>query len=353
METHHGKSHLNSKMTIEKSTLKAGALFAGIGGFCVGFQKSNIPTEWALENDLAAVATYTANIGNKVLLDDAGLPKSIKEISVIGDGLCPVDVLHAGFPCQSFSVAGERKGFDDPRGQLFYEIIRLVKEFGDARPSVLLLENSPNLRVGEGGSWFIELANQIKKAGYWFRETNAFELDSFDYTHVPQRRKRLFMVAFATNRFRNGKISLHLPMTSTQKDLSEFINFDHQLEDDSYYLDPENKYYKMLMEKGSKPRSILQLRKYEVRAKGENVVPTLTANMGQGGHNVPFLVDAKGLRKLTEYECLKLQGFPIDYRFPDEVPRAKRYQQVGNSVVPPLIGLLAESIKEKIIQERI
>ena len=348
-----GKSRLNSKMTQEKDTLKAGALFAGIGGFCVGFKQSKIPTAWAIENDLAAVETYSANLGKKVLLDDAGLPKSIKDITVAKDGLCPVDILHAGFPCQSFSVAGERRGFGDPRGQLFYEIIRLVKEFGDIRPSVLLLENSPNLRIGEGGSWFIELTNQIKKAGYWFRENNAFELDSFDYTDVPQRRKRLFMVAFATNRFRNGKFSLNFPVKNSQKDLSEFIDFDSGLEDDSYYLDPENKYYKMLMEKGSTPRSILQLRKYEVRDKGENVVPTLTANMGQGGHNVPFLMDAKGLRKLTEYECLRLQGFPLDYEFPNGVPRAKRYQQVGNSVVPPLIGLLAGAIKEKIMQERI
>jgi len=340
-------------MLKEQDTLKAGALFAGIGGFCVGFQQSSIPTVWAVENDLAAVETYSANLGNKVLLDEARLPKSVKDISVEKDGLFPVDVLHAGFPCQSFSVAGERRGFDDPRGQLFYEIIRLVKEFGDARPSVLLLENSPNLRVGEGGSWFLELTNQIKKAGYWFRENNAFELDSFDYTHVPQRRKRLFMLAFATNRFRNGKISLDFPVTSSQKDLSEFINFDGGLDDESYYLDPDNKYYKMLTEKGFAPRSILQLRKYEVRDKGENVVPTLTANMGQGGHNVPFLMDSKGLRKLTEYECLRLQGFPSEYRFPDEIPRAKRYQQVGNSVVPPLIELIANAIKKKIVQERI
>ena len=161
------------------------------------------------------------------------------------------------------------------------------------------------------------------------------------------------MVGFATNRFRNGKIKLDFPQTESKKDLAQFIDFDGKLSDESYYLDPDNKYHKMLTEKGSTRRSILQLRKYEVRDKGENIVPTLTANMGQGGHNVPFLMDSKGLRKLTEYECLKLQGFPPEFQFPDEVPRAKRYQQVGNSVVPPLVRLLAEAIKEKIIQERI
>jgi DNA (cytosine-5)-methyltransferase 1 len=95
------------------------------------------------------------------------------------------------------------------------------------------------------------------------------------------------------------------------------------------------------------------LRKYEVRIKDVNIVPTLTANMGQGGHNVPFIKDKKGLRKLTEFECLKIQGFPQEFKFPDEVSRPKRYQQVGNSVVPPLISLIAELLKNKIEGERI
>ena len=299
------------------------------------------------------MATYSANVGSNKVLHRDGIPISIKELGVASHNLQVVDVLHAGFPCQSFSVAGDRKGFNDPRGQLFYEIIRLLKEFGEDRPSVLLLENSPNLRVGVGGSWFLELSNQIKKAGYWFRESNAVELDSFDHTLVPQKRKRLFMVAFATNRFRNGKIDLNLPSSESQKDLTQYIDFSGELSDDSYYLDVNNKYYKMITEKIDDPRSVLQLRKYEVRDKGVNVVPTLTANMGQGGHNVPFILDKRGLRKLTEYECLRIQGFPANYLFPEEVPRAKRYQQVGNSVVPPLISLIANRIKEKIEGERI
>lgn len=341
------------KMSSKKSQLKAGALFAGIGGFCVGFQDQGIETAWAVENDPAAVATYSANIGPSKVISRDGVPQSITDVSVDGSNLCPVDVLHAGFPCQSFSVAGERKGFDDPRGQLFFEIIRIINEFGENRPSVLLLENSPNIRIGAGGSWFLELSAQIKKAGYWFRESNAFELDSFDHTLVPQKRKRLFMVAFATNKFKNGKLPLNLPRSSEHKAVSEFIDFESEIEDDSYYLDKNNKYYKMITEKIDHPRSILQLRKYEVRDKGVNVVPTLTANMGQGGHNVPFILDRKGLRKLTEYECLKIQGFPGAYHFPESVPRAKRYQQVGNSVVPPLISLIAGAIKTKIEEERL
>ena len=97
---------------------------------------------------------------------------------------------------------------------------------------------------------------------------------------------------------------------------------------------------------------IYQLRKFLVRVKEPGVCPTLTANMGLGGHNVPFIHDAKGLRKLTEFECLKLQGFPDGYTFPDELIRSRRYMQVGNSVAVPVVELLAKAVKEKIERER-
>ena len=93
---------------------------------------------------------------------------------------------------------------------------------------------------------------------------------------------------------------------------------------------------------------VYQLRKYEVRAKEPGVCPTLTANMGLGGHNVPFIMNSRGLRKLTELECLRLQGFPTDFVFPDEVPRAKRYTQIGNSVTVPVAKLLGQQVVLKI-----
>lgn len=332
--------------------LKAGALFSGIGGFCLGFQQSGIKTVWAVEKDQHAVATYQRNVPGVRLIERNGEPAGIETVSVLGDKLEQVDILHAGFPCQSFSAAGDRKGFDDPRGQLFFQIIRILKEFGDKRPAVLVLENSPNIRTGDGGSWFMELTKEIKKAGYWFRDSNCAELNAFDMTAVPQNRNRLFMVAFSTDAFRNGKFSFPEKPNLNSKNLADFIDFSGQLEDDYYYLDEENRYHKMISEKVDDPHCIYQLRKFLVRVKEPGVCPTLTANMGLGGHNVPFVVDKKGLRKLTERECLRLQGFPESFVFPDEVPRAKRYQQVGNSVVPPLISLLAERVRDKILTER-
>jgi DNA (cytosine-5)-methyltransferase 1 len=333
------------------SELTAGALFAGIGGFCLGFEKHEIRTAWAIENDGAAIATYRRNIPYSRMVEIDGQPADIRQVSVERDKLEPVDVLHAGFPCQSFSAAGERKGFDDERGKLFFEIPRLLEEFGDRRPSVLVLENSPFLRVGEGGSWFIEVINRIKKCGYWFHDANAVELDSYQITKLPQKRKRLFMVAFATNAFGNGRFRFPDRIDTTTKNLGDYIDFEGR-KDESYYLEKDNRYHKMISEKVVDKRSIYQLRKYLVRTKDPDVCPTLTANMGLGGHNVPFIFDSVGLRKLTEYECLLLQGFPDSFIFPDDVPRARRYVQVGNSVMPPVASLIAERVKEKILGER-
>lgn len=330
--------------------LKAGALFSGIGGFCLGFESAGIKTSWAIENSPEAVATYKHNIDGVRVIEEGGVPASITNIQVNKHNLEPVDVLHAGFPCQSFSQAGEKKGFRDPRGQLFFEIIRLVEEFKDKKPSVIVLENSPYIRNGEGGSWFLEVTKQLKQAGYWFRNSNAAELDSYTLTNLVQQRKRLFMVAFSIDHFRNGKFDFPSEADGAEKDLSAFIDFESTL-DDCYYLDEGNRYYKMINSEAINKRCIYQLRKFLVRVKEPNICPTLTANMGLGGHNVPFVYDAKGLRKLTEYECLKLQGFPNNFEFPSEVQKAKRYMQVGNSIAVPVATLLAEAVKRKINKE--
>ncbi|MGI6616270.1 MAG: DNA cytosine methyltransferase [Dethiobacteria bacterium] len=328
--------------------MKAGALFAGIGGFCLGFKQVGIKTIWAVENDPAAVETYTHNLKDVRIITNNGKPASIKKVSVLGDRLEPVDVLHAGFPCQSFSQAGRRKGFRDPRGRLLFEVIRIVKEFGKHKPSVLVLENTPNFRNGEGGSWFIELMKEIRKLGYWFRNSSCAELDTFFLTELPQKRNRLYMLAFSMDRFPNGRFVFPNKFHQQKKRLSDFINFDGFIDDDSYYLPTENRYYQMIKREEVDKNVIYHLRKYIVRTKEPDICPTLTANMGLGGHNVPFVFDAKGLRKLTEYECLSLQGFPQDYVFPDSVPRYKRYMQVGNAVTVPVVALLASKVKKKL-----
>lgn len=325
--------------------MKCGALFSGIGGFCLGFERAGFSTSWAVELNEHAATTYHRNLPDARLLT-----KSVTEVSVEGDSLEPVDVLHAGFPCQSFSQAGDRRGFEDPRGQLFYEIIRLINEFGADKPKVLVLENAPFLRYGEGGAWFLELQRAIRKAGYWFRPENSCELTANELTQLPQQRTRLFMIALSMDAFRSGRFEFPQGRDDTPKNMRKYIDFDGHAEDE-YYLPTENRYFKMISDSVTDRDCLYQLRKYEVRAKEPGVCPTLTANMGLGGHNVPFIMNSRGLRKLTEYECLRLQGFPEAFTFPDDVPRAKRYIQVGNAVTVPVAQLLAEKVRDRLMEQ--
>lgn len=331
-------------LTLE-TRLSCGALFAGIGGLCLGFEQAGFATHWAIEADEFAAKTYASNLEHVQLIE-----RSIQSVSVVEDRLRSVDVLHAGFPCQSFSQAGERRGFDDPRGRLFFEIIRLIEEFGKERPKILVLENAPFLRYGQGGAWFLELERAIRKAGYWFGPANCAELTTDRLTELPQQRTRLFMVALSMDTFRSGRFSFPDQIHSAPKNMSRWIDFDGRV-DETYYLPPANRYFTMISESVDDRECLYQLRKYEVRRKERGVCPTLTANMGLGGHNVPFIMNCQGLRKLTEIECLKLQGFPDWFAFPDEVPRARRYVQVGNAVSVPVARLVAEQVRARLAEE--
>ena len=158
------------------------------------------------------------------------------------------------------------------------------------------------------------------------------------------------MVALSMSAFRSGRFSFPNERDLTPKDMKRWIDFEGTV-DREYYLPHENRYYDMISKTVTDRECLYQLRKYEVRAKERGVCPTLTANMGLGGHNVPFIMNCQGLRKLTEHECLALQGFPAGFRFPDDVPRAKRYVQVGNAVSVPMAKLIADRVRARLIEE--
>ena len=265
--------------------------------------------------------------------------KDIRHLSVVEDALSPVDILTAGFPCQSFSVAGQRRGFDDDRGKLFSEIIRIIGEFGENKPKILLLENVPNLQHGEGGQWFETVASEIQFAGYWFdRQSSVSVLNTAHVSELPQERKRLFMVALSTSAFRaNG---FQFPKANgAARNLARFIDRSKRAED-SDYLQADNRYHgsiRQKMEQGDE-QGLYNLRRYYVREYRDKC-PTLTANMGGGGHNVPFIKDEWGIRRLTVGECAALQGFD-EYEFPEEVPVKERYRQIGNAVSVPVVTKL-------------
>lgn len=320
-------------------------LFSGIGGFCSGFEKLGYKTSWVNELSTYSTAVYSKNFPTNRVVQ-----KDIKDVSVENDKLSPVDVLHAGFPCQSFSGAGARTGFEDERGQLFFEIIRLVKEFGQDKPNVLLLENTPNLLTGGGGSWLNRILTEIQDCGYWVGRENCVLIDTQENFGIPQRRSRVFI--FAVNKdFYDGnpfcETVMDLPFYELE-DISSYLDLETK-KSEYYYLSKQNRFGIMLWEhlKNLPPYSLAQLRKSYVREVKYGLCPTLTANMGLGGHNVPFVKDSFGLRKLTERECFKLQGFADDFIIEQikTISSPKLYEMIGNSVSPRVSGFLADLIK--------
>ncbi len=315
-------------------------LFSGIGGFCEGFEKAGFNTVWLNEINPASNKVYLANRPNANIFEC-----DVKELSVKTNKISPVDVLHAGFPCQSFSGAGARKGFADDRGKLFYEIIRIVREFEKTPPKILVLENTPNIMKGAGGAWITEIISQIQSLGYWVGLENCVLIDTRRNFGLPQRRERVFI--FAVHKlFYDGnpfsKFELSLPIANIEP-IENFIST-NQKQDGSHYLGKKNRFGQMISDSLEKrpPFSLAQLRKTYVRDIKEGECPTLTANMGKGGHNVPFLLDDFGLRRLTVTECANLQGFPRTFKMKElDVSRTKLYEMIGNSVSPVVSEFIA------------
>ncbi len=318
----------------------AGSLFCGIGGFCFGFKDAGFRTLWANDWDKDAIATYRKNFPEvEAIFGD------IRALNEAEHPFGHVDVLHAGFPCQSFSQAGNKLGFQDERGQLFFEIIKLIKRLGADKPKILLLENSPYIAVGENGLWFDTIRSAIQQAGYWFSEQNAVSIDSRQHLGLPQRRERLFMVATSIDHFDYNPFVGPVAKANL-KSLEDMLDIG-MVDDDYYFLSEQNKYGAWISGEAKRHDDIrlFQLRKVVLRPQPYGVCPTLTANMGAGGHNVPFLLDNGRLRKLTERECLRLQGFPEHFQWP-ELAHGPMYRLIGNSVSPPVAGLIAKLLKD-------
>lgn len=309
-------------------------LFAGIGGFRLAMQSVGGRCVFSSEWDNDAKKTYFHNFGDTpygdITLDDT-------------KGCIPdhFDVLCGGFPCQAFSVAGYQKGFDDTRGTLFFDVAEIAKIH---RPKVLLLENVKNLQTHDKGRTFTVILRTLKDLGYvvYFKVLNAME-----YANVPQNRERVFIVAMDPSQIPNHK-EFSFPrkecLVSTIHDCIDEQTTSPNL----YYTAEKMKHYETLKREIISKDTLYQWRRRYVRENKSNVCPTLTANMGTGGHNVPLILTDKGIRKLSPKECLNFQGFPQEFQFPNDISMAAKYKQAGNSVVVPLVTKLCQTISNLI-----
>ena len=306
-----------------------GSLFAGIGGICYGFNQAGCEILWANEIDYSASETYNLNLPEHNLIsDDIHNLKKPKDLG-------KVDIITSGFPCQAFSSAGLKKGFDDPRGNLFFETARFINEI---KPKAFLLENVKNLKSHDHGKTFETIKNVITKdLKYSFRY---FVINSKDYGNIPQTRSRIYILGFRSKICDNNFRELEkIPLTLK---ISDILSQEEQ--DSKHYFQKDHQYFPTLVEKMTSEKSVYQWRRVYVRKIQNGLCPTLTANMGTGGHNVPLIKDKFGFRRLTPEECVRFQGFPDSFTFPDNISDTQRYKQSGNSVVVPVVKRIADEM---------
>ena len=323
--------------------MKCASFFAGVGGIDKGFETVLTPTGnkafeviYANEFDKYPVKTYQLN--SKIQVDC----RDIHDVKA--DEIPDFDIMLAGFPCQAFSIAGYRKGFNDEkgRGTLFFELIRIIKE---KHPSIIFLENVKNLISHNNGNTFHIIQEELEKEGYHIKYK---VLNAMDYGNIPQNRERIYLCAFKSLKlYQQFNFPNPIPLKTK---LSDIIDFGNKTDKKYYYY--KGRFQGDIIEKleaaMDDPMTVYQWRRRYVRKNMKGVVPTLTANMGTGGHNVGLVLTRYGIRKLTPRECFNAQGFPPNFLLPADISDVRLYKQAGNSVCVSVIHRIAEQIEKAI-----
>ena len=299
------------------------SLFAGIGGIDLAFKQSGFEVVWANEFDKDACKTYRHNFPD-TLLSECDIRK------VNTDDIPDFDILAAGFPCQSFSVCGNKKGFADERGNLFFEIMRIA----DAKkPKIIFLENVANLTEHDNGKTFNRIHNELSDRDYYIRYLIA---DACNYG-IPQHRTRTYIVAFKDFDMCN---KFQFPKEQPLKKHIFYIIDRSVKADDSFYLNENSVQYQKMNAAITDENQIYRFSDYGIQKSKDGISFTLKANMGTWYNRVPIIKDNFGIRTITPQECLALQGFPKSFDFPD-IPMKSMYKQCGNTVVVPIVKRIA------------
>ncbi|HDW2814045.1 TPA: DNA cytosine methyltransferase [Staphylococcus aureus] len=318
----------------DASKYSLAAFFSGVGGIELGFhQTNNFRVVYANEFDKNAQITYENNFNN-VSLD-------CRDIHDVKTSEIPMsDVIVGGFPCQAFSIAGYQKGFEDERGDLFFELLRFINE---KSPQAIFIENVKNMVTHDHGNTFKVIKEALTLNGYFIKWK---VLNAKDYGDIPQNRERIYIVGFKCRKaFDLFEFPEKIDLKTGIKDI---INFESEIDERYYYRLNKQPFYDELEKEMKDSNLIYQWRRRYVRANKSGVVPTLTANMGTGGHNVPLIKSKFGIRKLTPRETFSVQGFPESFKLPDNMSNGQLYKQAGNSVVVPVVKRIAENIAESL-----
>lgn len=336
----------------EQKKLRFIDLFAGIGGIRLGFEnafKENSETVFVSEWDSYAQKTYLANFPE---------PKTIAgDITKIDEKeIPPFDICLAGFPCQAFSMAGQRKGFDDNykgicRGTLFLDVARICEYH---KPKVIFCENVKGLVIHDKGRTFKIIKSTFEQLGY-----NVFSqiLNSKDFG-VPQNRERIYIVAFRKDL---GIENFSFPSaTDSSKKIRDII--EENPVSAKYYL--STTYIQTLIRHKAKHEALGHGFGYEIRSLDGTAGAIVCGGMGRERNliidkrqkdltpvtHIKGTVNTDGIRKMTPREWARLQGFPDSFKL--ILADTHLYKQFGNSVTVPVIQAIAQKIKEALNEQK-
>lgn len=316
-------------------------LFAGIGGFHIAMKNHNARCVFVSEKDKHAQRTYTHNHLN----DQEEQMLIHGDITQIPAAQIPEhDILCGGFPCQPFSISGNQLGFEDARGTMFFEIIRIIQEH---RPSIVFLENVANLRGHAGGKTLENMRDMLENEGYrvFYQILNASDFG------VPQSRKRIYFVAFH-ERLNVQHFDFPSPLEETIKlrdilEPEETINERFYINRPDIFLKSDEEILELKNLKLNQPIRIGTINK---GGQGDRIYSieghaiTLSAEGGGAGAKTgAYLVDGN-VRKLTTRECLRVQGYPETFEFPEDISLNQAYKQLGNTVAIPVLESIVSSI---------
>ena len=297
-------------------------LFAGIGGTRLGFQLTGrTKSIFSSEIDKFAIKTYKANYGD--------IPKG--DITAINETDIPDhDILVGGFPCQAFSQAGKKLGFEDTRGTLFFEIARIIKA---KRPKAFLLENVKNLKGHDKGRTFKVIEGTLKDMDY--EVYNAlFKAKDFG---VPQNRERIYIVGFDKKQIKNyADFEFPTPLLTPTR----LGNILEKKVLDKYTISDK-------LWQGHQRRKAEHKRNgngfgYSLFNEDSPYTSTISARYYKDGSEILIEQKGKNPRKLTPREASRLQGFPEKFIIP--VSDTQAYKQFGNSVAVPVVNAIAKQI---------
>ena len=318
---------------ISEKRCKMVDLFAGTGAFSNAFESTS-HVDVIFANDMVehSKQIYDANFSHKLTLGD------LNDIKVAD--ILPHDILTGGFPCQPFSIAGKKEGFEDYRSNVFWKILEIIDHH---QPNCVILENVKNLVSHDDGRTFKTIKDNIESRGYYIRYK---VLDTAEITGIPQHRERIYIVCLKSKSVFD-RFNLDFPKIE-KKTISEMLEPGEISK--KYYYTANSQTWGLVSEGVTKANTIYQYRRVYVRENKSGECPTLTANMGTGGHNVPLLLDKTGIRKLTPRECFNFQGFSSSYILPNNISDANLYKLAGNAVSLPVVKLIADRLIPLLIE---